>query len=108
MINSGSEKVFRIMGLQFTVTPTHGVLTVLTLIGVACMLVRFFTGFGLVTNLSDEWPWGLWIGFDVMTGVALAGGGYGMAIIAHIFHNFHITFKISKAIPGSIIQNSLA
>ena len=103
MINSGSEKVFRIMGLQFTVTPTHGVLTVLTLIGVACMLVRFFTGFGLVTNLSDEWPWGLWIGFDVMTGVALAGGGYGMAIIAHIFHKK----KYNSVVRGALLTSLL-
>lgn len=103
MIRSGSEKVFRIMGLEFTVTPTHGVLTVLTLLGVICMLVRFFTGFGLVTNLSDEWPWGLWIGFDVMTGVALAGGGYGMAIIAHIFHRK----KYNSVVRGALLTSLL-
>lgn len=103
MIRSGSEKVFRIMGLEFTVTPTHGVLTVLTLLGVVCMLVRFFTGFGLVTNLSDEWPWGLWIGFDVMTGVALAGGGYGMAIIAHIFHRE----KYQPVVRGALLTSLL-
>lgn len=103
MIRSGSEKVFRIMGLEFTVTPTHGVLTVLALAGIICMLVRFFTGFGLVTNLSDEWPWGLWIGFDVMTGVALAGGGYGMAIIAHIFHRE----KYSAVVRGALLTSLL-
>lgn len=103
MIRSGSEKVFRIMGLEFTVTPTHGVLTVLALAGIVCMLVRFFTGFGLVTNLSDEWPWGLWIGFDVMTGVALAGGGYGMAIIAHIFHRE----KYSAVVRGALLTSLL-
>ena len=103
MINSGSEKVYRIMGLQFTVTPTHGVLTVLTIAGVICMLVRFFTGFGLVTNLTDEWPWGLWIGFDVMTCVALAGGGYGMAIIAHIFHRQ----KYNSVVRGALLTSLL-
>lgn len=103
MIRSGSEKVFRIMGLEFTVTPTHGILTVLALAGIVCMLVRFFTGFGLVTNLSDEWPWGLWIGFDVMTGVALAGGGYGMAIIAHIFHRE----KYSAVVRGALLTSLL-
>jgi Ni/Fe-hydrogenase subunit HybB-like protein len=40
-----------------------------------------------VTNLNDEWPWGLWIGFDVLCGVALAGGGYGTALIIYILHN---------------------
>ena len=42
---------------------------------------------GTITNLSDDWPWGLWIGFDVLCGVALAGGGYATALIICILHN---------------------
>jgi len=48
-------------------------------------VVRFAHGLGAVTNLSDAAPWGLWIGFDVMSGVALAAGGFVLAGIVYIF-----------------------
>ena len=40
--------------------------------GTGIILLRFVYGIGAVTNLSDQFPWGLWISFDVMSGVALA------------------------------------
>jgi len=57
------------------------------LVGVlaAVTVVRFTHGLGSVTNLSDAAPWGLWIGFDVMSGVALAAGGFVLAGIVYIF-----------------------
>ncbi len=57
------------------------------LVGVlaAVTVVRFAHGLGAVTNLSDAAPWGLWIGFDVMSGVALAAGGFVLAGIVYIF-----------------------
>ncbi len=48
-------------------------------------VIRFVHGLGSVTNLSDAAPWGLWIGFDVMSGVALAAGGFVLAGIVYIF-----------------------
>jgi Ni/Fe-hydrogenase subunit HybB-like protein len=48
-------------------------------------VIRFAHGLGAVTNLSDGAPWGLWIGFDVMSGVALAAGGFVLAGIVYIF-----------------------
>ncbi|MGD8277563.1 MAG: Ni/Fe-hydrogenase cytochrome b subunit [Gemmatimonadota bacterium] len=58
-----------------------------TLVGVlaAVTAVRFRLGLGAVTNLSDATPWGLWIGFDVMSGVALAAGGFVLAATVYIF-----------------------
>jgi Ni/Fe-hydrogenase subunit HybB-like protein len=57
------------------------------LVGVlgAVTVVRFAHGLGAVTNLSDGAPWGLWIGFDVMSGVALAAGGFVLAATVYIF-----------------------
>jgi Ni/Fe-hydrogenase subunit HybB-like protein len=46
---------------------------------------RFLFGLGATTNLSDATPWGLWIGFDVMSGVALAAGGFIVTAIVYIF-----------------------
>jgi Ni/Fe-hydrogenase subunit HybB-like protein len=52
---------------------------------------RFILGLGAVTNLSDSTPWGLWIGFDVMGGVALAAGGFVITAIVYILRRdeFH-------------------
>ncbi len=49
-------------------------------------ITRFFFGLGYTTSLSDEFPWGLWIGFDVVSGVALAAGGFVMAGTVHVFN----------------------
>jgi Ni/Fe-hydrogenase subunit HybB-like protein len=48
--------------------------------------VRFMYGLGGATNLSDQFPWGLWIGFDVLCGVGLAAGGFTLAAVVHIFN----------------------
>lgn len=56
------------------------------LAGVYATAVRFFGGLGAATNLSDEFPWGLWIGFDVLCGVGLAAGGFTLAAIVYIFN----------------------
>ena len=42
--------------------------------GLVLIVIRFAFGLASVTNLSQEYPWGIWIGFDVVTGVAFAGG----------------------------------
>jgi len=59
--------------------------------GVYCTFLRFFRGLGASTHLSDQFPWGLWIGFDVMCGVMLAAGGFTLATAVEIFHieRFH-------------------
>jgi len=60
--------------------------------GIILILYRFLMGLGAVTNLSDGYPWGLWIGFDVLAGIALAAGGFVMAGTVHLFggQKFHI------------------
>jgi hypothetical protein len=45
-----------------------------------------YGGLGGSTNLSDLFPWGLWIGFDVLRGVGLAAGGFTLAATVHIFN----------------------
>jgi len=61
---------------------------VLVGLGLFSMVVRFTQGLGGATNLTDEFPWGLWIGFDVLCGVGLAAGGFVVAASVHIF-NLH-------------------
>jgi c(7)-type cytochrome triheme protein len=54
--------------------------------GLYATVIRFAQGLGPSTNLSDEFPWGLWIGFDILVGVGLAAGGFVIAATVHIFH----------------------
>src|SRR5271157_1740660 len=54
--------------------------------GVYCTYLRFARGLGASTNLSDQFPWGLWIGFDVMCGVMLAAGGFTLTAAVHLFN----------------------
>ena len=50
----------------------------------AYLRVRY--GLGGVTNLSDQFPWGIWIGFDILCGVGLAAGGFTLVAVVHIFN----------------------
>ncbi|MEW5867617.1 MAG: NrfD/PsrC family molybdoenzyme membrane anchor subunit, partial [Bacillota bacterium] len=80
----------------FKMTPIRAVLLALVALMAGVAVYRLLYGLGAATNLSDEWPWGLWIGFDVLTGVALAGGGFSTAFIVHILHK-HKYHSIARA-----------
>jgi len=67
-------------------TPGVKVLIAIFGVGMAFGLYRFIFGLGSVTNLSDQYPLGLWIGVDVASGVALAAGGFTTAALIHIFY----------------------
>jgi len=56
-------------------------------LGAALILFRLVKGLGAVTNLSQEFPWGIWIGFDVMVGVAFAGGAYILTFVVYILRS---------------------
>jgi Ni/Fe-hydrogenase subunit HybB-like protein len=66
------------------ITPGVVVLLLLALNGLAFLAARFFFGLGAVTHLSNQYPWGLWIGVDVAGGVALAAGGFTTAALGHV------------------------
>ncbi|MCL4538656.1 MAG: polysulfide reductase NrfD, partial [Bacteroidetes bacterium] len=63
---------------------TKLILWFLTGFAAAVALNRYVFGLGVTTNLSDRTPWGFWIGFDVMAGVALAAGGFVTTAIFYI------------------------
>ena len=64
--------------------PFNIVAALILAVGVPALIYRFAYGLGSATNLSDNHPWGLWIGFDVLCGVALAAGGYTCATAVYI------------------------
>lgn len=83
------EKIF--LGMPFKkylrslIGPFNIVAFLILCIGLPISWIRFSQGLGAVTNLSNNNPWGLWIGFDVLCGVALAAGGFVIATAVHIF-----------------------
>lgn len=63
--------------------------TVVALLAVPFLYVtflRFTKGLGAVTHLSDKFPWGLWIGFDLLCGVGLAAGAFTLTAAVHLFN----------------------
>jgi Ni/Fe-hydrogenase subunit HybB-like protein len=80
---------------RIRVRPIRLALWILVLAGAGAALVRYLYGIGAVSNLSDRFPWGLWIGFDVMSGVALAAGGFTIAAAVHVFklHRYHALLR---------------
>lgn len=67
-------------------TPGVFVLILLALNGLAFLAGRIFFGIGAVTNLTNQYPWGIWIGIDVAGGVALAAGGFTTAALGHVMN----------------------
>jgi Ni/Fe-hydrogenase subunit HybB-like protein len=65
-------------------TPFNVISGTIIVVGLALIAIRFYKGLGAVTNLSQDYPWGIWIGFDVITGVAFAGGAYVLTFVVHI------------------------
>lgn len=65
-------------------TPFNLVTGAIMLVAAVLLVVRFAKGLGSITNLSQDYPWGLWIGFDVVTGVAFAGGAYVVTFLVYI------------------------
>ncbi len=61
------------------------VLTILVIVGLVVMIIRYVNGLGAISNLSDGRPWGFWISFDLYCGVALAAGGFTLAGVVYIF-----------------------
>ena len=78
------------------------------LLGLAAASVggdAFSVWVGRSTNLTDANPWGVWIGFDVMGGVALASGGFIVTATVYIFklERFHsIVLVLRSSRPFSV------
>jgi Ni/Fe-hydrogenase subunit HybB-like protein len=68
------------------ITVWRVIFAAILLSGAYATYLRIVYGLGGSTNLSDKFPWGLWIGFDVMCGVGLAAGGFTLVAMVHIFN----------------------
>jgi len=84
-------------------TPGVIVLLILMINGLVFALFRFVFGIGSITNLNNQYPWGIWIGIDVAAGVALAAGGFTTAALVHIFHKEHFHDIVRPALLTAML-----
>jgi Ni/Fe-hydrogenase subunit HybB-like protein len=89
---------------------TRSTRVLLFLFGVAVMLlaVRFARGIGATTALNDGYPWGIWIAFDVVTGTALACGGYAVALLVYVLNRGKYHPLVRSALVTSALGYTLA
>lgn len=89
---------------------TGGTLVVAALAGagVLAMAWRLLFGLGATTALNDGYPWGLWIAFDVVTGTALACGGYSMALLVYVLNRGQYHALVRPALLTSAFGYTMA
>lgn len=84
-------------------TPWVIVISLIALAGFAFLAVRYLFGLGAVTNLTQFFPWGIWIGLDVAAGVALAAGGFTTAALGHIWHRDKYEVLVRPALLTALL-----
>lgn len=89
-------------------TRAYNILLFVAAVGVALIAWRFLVGLGTATAMSDGYPLGLWIVFDVVTGTALACGGYALALLVYIFNKGKYHPLVRPAILTSALGYSIA
>jgi Ni/Fe-hydrogenase subunit HybB-like protein len=67
------------------ITPFNVIAAAILAVGIPLLVYRFAVGLGATTNLSQLQPWGIWIGFDMMTGIVLAAGGFTIGATVELF-----------------------
>ena len=78
-------------------TPFNIISFPIIVLGLALIMIRFWKGIGEVSNVTQDIPWGLWKGFNVVTGVAFAGGAYVLTFMVYILNmrNYHSIIRVT-------------
>jgi Ni/Fe-hydrogenase subunit HybB-like protein len=94
------DELSKSLGIKM-LTPFTLVLVAVMGLAAVVAVYRLMFGIGAASNLSDLWPWGLWIGFDVLFGVAMAAGAFLIAGAVYI-----LNWKKYKCIARASILNA--
>src|SRR5574337_660135 len=84
------------------------VFTGIALFAALLIIIRYIFGLASVTNMSDGYPWGIWITYDVLIGTALGCGGYAIAILVYILNRWEYHPVVRSAVLTSVFGYSLA
>jgi Ni/Fe-hydrogenase subunit HybB-like protein len=89
-------------------TKPFKVLMAFALFAAVLVIIRLYFGLGKVTNMSDGYPWGIWIAYDVVAGTAVACGGYAMAILVYVINKGEYHPLVRPALLASMFGYTLA
>ncbi|MGE5662729.1 MAG: NrfD/PsrC family molybdoenzyme membrane anchor subunit, partial [Deltaproteobacteria bacterium] len=89
-------------------TGTFLVASAVFVLGLLIIAWRFVSGLGPTTALNDLYPWGIWIAYDVVSGTALACGGYAVALLCYVLNKGKYHPLIRPAILTSALGYTLA
>jgi len=84
-------------------TPGNFILATIAAFGAIVMIYRLVLGLGPATNLTDNYPWGFWIGFDILVGIALAAPGLTLGTAVHLFGMKNYHHFVRPAILSSLL-----
>ena len=84
-------------------TPANLIAALIVSVAVGVMIWRLFFGLGATTHLTDDSPWGLWIGFDILVGIALAAPGLTLGTAVHLFGMKQYHHFVRPAILSSML-----
>jgi Ni/Fe-hydrogenase subunit HybB-like protein len=89
---------------------TRPFIVLLAIAGVGAVMaaVRFLYGIGAVSNLSNGYPWGVWIAIDVVVGTAIGCGGYAVGILVYILNRGEYHPLVRPAVLTSLLGYGLA
>lgn len=88
-------------------TPGTKCLLGVFLVGLICGVYRFAFGLQASTNLSQQYPWGLWIVADVSF-IALAASGFVLAALAHVLHRHAFHSLVRPALVFALLGYTFA
>ena len=91
------------LGEFFTLTPGNIISYIILGLGLILTVIRFTQGIGSITNLDDNQPWGMWIGFDLLCGVCLAAGGYFTTVACYIMGQKHFHSACRPAVTTAFL-----
>lgn len=74
----------------------------LAVIGVTLSLGRLFTGLWF-TGMNDDYAWGVWKTFNVMTLTALGSGGLAVGLFAYVFGKRQLHVVMRTALMSSFL-----
>jgi Ni/Fe-hydrogenase subunit HybB-like protein len=101
-VGGGSQSTFRFLLQELKpkgklLTPFNVISLPIILLGLVLTVIRFTQGLASVTNLNQEFPWGFWIGFDVVCGVAFAAGAYVITFVVYVMNaeKYHPIVRIT-------------
>src|SRR5260370_23493155 len=93
--------------MKFKITFWKVLFAIIMVLGAYSAYVRYFHGLGAVSNMSDQFPWGLWIGFDCLCGIMLAAGGFCISGAVYLFNVERLHVIVRPAILTAFLDYSL-